>query len=119
LNRKKVQRLWREEGLRVLVRHRRKRVGTSTSPAPAADRPNKIWAADFQWDSDENGRKIKIPHLAGEHTRERVGGLAERRMPAGRLTGLPGWAAATRGYPAAIRCDNGPEFASNTLAAWA
>src|SRR5690625_3999929 len=42
VNHKKVQRLWREEGLRVPVKRRRKRIGTSTSAAPAAVAPNMV-----------------------------------------------------------------------------
>jgi len=119
VNHKKVQRLWREEGLRVPVRRRRKRVGSSTTAPPAADGPNKVLAVDFQWDSDENGRKIKVLHLVDEHTRECVAGLVERRIPARKLTELLDQVVAVRGYPQALRLDNGPEFISDTLARWA
>ena len=50
VNRKRVQRLWREEGLRVPVRKRkRRRLGDSTVPAQRlrAQRPNQVWAFDF------------------------------------------------------------------------
>jgi DNA-binding IclR family transcriptional regulator len=51
VNHKKVQRLWREEGLRVSQRRRRKRHGTSTAEATVnADAPNRVWAVDFQFD---------------------------------------------------------------------
>jgi transposase InsO family protein len=47
VNHKKIQRLWREEGLRVPQRRRRKRTGTSTAPdRPKADAPNRVWAVD-------------------------------------------------------------------------
>lgn len=75
VNHKKVQRLWREEGLRVPVRRRRKRVGSSTAEAPQADAPNVVWAVDFQFDADETGRAIKIASIVDEHTRECLGGL--------------------------------------------
>jgi transposase InsO family protein len=51
VNRKRVQRLWREEGLRVPRRKRkRRRLGDSTVPAKRlrAGRPNQVWAFDFQ-----------------------------------------------------------------------
>jgi hypothetical protein len=51
INRKKVQQLWREEGLRVARKPRRKRGGTTTSPISKADAPNVIWAIDFQFNS--------------------------------------------------------------------
>jgi len=53
LNRKRTQRLWREEGLRVpLRRRRRQRLGDSTVPAARlrAERPDHVWALDFQFD---------------------------------------------------------------------
>ena len=51
VNHKKIQRLWREEGLRVPQRRRRKRQGSSTATdVPTADAPNRVWAVDFQFD---------------------------------------------------------------------
>jgi transposase InsO family protein len=56
VNHKKIQRLWREEGLRVPQRRRRKRLGTSTAPErPKADAPNRVWAVDFQFDATTEG----------------------------------------------------------------
>ena len=50
MNHKKIQRLWREEGLRVPQRRRRKRLGCSTAPHVAkAEAPNMVWAVDFQF----------------------------------------------------------------------
>ena len=43
INHKKVQRLWREEGLLVPVKRRRKRIGSSTAEAPSAGAPNTVW----------------------------------------------------------------------------
>jgi putative transposase len=49
MNHKEIQRLWREEGLRVPQRRKRKRHGTSTAPLTVtADRPDRVWAVDFQ-----------------------------------------------------------------------
>ncbi len=58
VNHKKVQRLWRDEGLRVPQRRRRKRLGDSTVTAVSADAPNRVWAVDFQFDATENGRPV-------------------------------------------------------------
>ena len=79
VNHKKIQRLWREEGLRVPQRRRRKRHGTSTAPDTViADAPNRVWAVDFQFDVTTDGRPIKIVSIIDEHTRECLGGLVER-----------------------------------------
>ena len=62
LNRKRVQRIWREEGLRVPRRKRkRRRVGDSTVAAQRlrAERPNHVWAFDFQFDQTAEGRALK------------------------------------------------------------
>ena len=61
VNHKRIQRLWREEGLRVPQWRRRKRLGASTaSGLPPADAPNRVWAVDFQFDATTDGRPVKI-----------------------------------------------------------
>lgn len=119
VNHKKIQRLWREEGLRVPQRRRRKRVGASTADAPSASAPNLVWAVDFQFDSDERGRPIKICSIVDEHTRECIGGLVDRSITATKLTDHLEALVAVRGAPATLRCDNGPELISEAMAHWA
>src|SRR6218665_148269 len=86
VNHKKIQRLWREEGLRGSGRRRRKRVGSSTVDAPAATEANTVWAVNFQFNANEQGRAIKICSIVDEHPRECIGGLVERSLTADRLT---------------------------------
>tara|TARA_R100001126_G_C4847035_1_gene159998 strand:+ start:291 stop:1109 length:819 start_codon:yes stop_codon:yes gene_type:complete len=119
VNHKKIQRLWREEGLRVPQRRRRKRVGSSTADAPKACAPNVVWAIDFQFDVDESGRPIKIASIVDEHTRVCLGGLVERSITADRLTDHLEDLVALHGPPAVLRSDNGPEFISLAIADWA
>jgi transposase InsO family protein len=119
VNHKKIRRLWREEGLRVPQRRRRKRVGISTVLAPAACAPNVVWAVDFQFDVDERGKAIKICSIIDEHTRECVGNLVERSITAERLTAHLDDLVAARGAPSVLRSDNGPEFISEAMADWA
>jgi putative transposase len=120
VNHKKIQRLWREEGLRVPQRRRRKRLGTTTTPnLPVADAPNTVWAVDFQFDATTDGRPVKIASLVDEHTRECLGGLVERNITGNDLIDELDRLAAERGYPAVLRCDNGPELACAAMADWA
>jgi transposase InsO family protein len=119
VNHKKIQRLWREEGLRVPQRRRRKRLGVSTANPPKADAPNKVWAVDFQFDATTDGRPIKIVSIVDEHTRECLGGLVERSVTADALIDELDRLAAIRSYPAVLRCDNGPELACQAMADWA
>jgi transposase InsO family protein len=120
VNHKKIQRLWREEGLRVPQKRRRKRLGTSTTPnLPVADAPNTVWAVGFQFDATTDGRPIKIASIVDEHTRECLGGLVERNITGDDLINELDRVAAVRGYPAVLRCDNGPELACVAMADWA
>lgn len=121
VNHKKLQRLWRAEGLRVPQRRRRKRLGASTAgtTVPTADAPNKVWAVDFQFDATTDGRPIKIVSIVDEHTRECLGGRVERTITGEDLIDELDHIAAVRGYPAVLRCDNGPELACQAMADWA
>jgi putative transposase len=112
--------LWREEGLRVPRRHRRKRLGTSSAPGrPKADAPNRVWAVDFQFDATTDGRQVKTVSIIDEHTRERLGGLVDRSITGDRLIDELDRLALDRGHPAVLRCDNGPELACDAMADWA
>ena len=101
-------------------RRRRKRTGTSTTAnPPIADAPNKVWAVDFQFDATTDARPIKIASIVDEHTRECLGGLVERNITGDDLIDELDRIAAQRGYPAVLRCDNGPELACAAMADWA
>ena len=122
VNRKRVQRLWREEGLRVPARRRkRQRLGEGTVPAKrlAAERPDHVWALDFQFDQTADGRILKLLHVVDEFTREALEVRCERRIDADQTVArLERILAATGRVPAFIRCDNGPELTANALRDW-
>ncbi len=122
VNRKRVQRLWREEGLRVPTRRRkRQRLGDSTVPAKrlSAERPDHVWALDFQFDQTADGRILKLLHIVDEFTREALEVGCERRIDADETVGrLERIVAETGRVPAFIRCDNGPELTANALRDW-
>jgi len=122
LNRKRVQRLWREEGLRVPTRRRkRRRLGESTVPADRlrAERPDQVWALDFQFDQTADGRILKLLHVVDEHTREALAIRCERRIDSDATVAvLEGLLASRGGAPQHIRCDNGPELTANALRDW-
>jgi putative transposase len=85
VNRKAIQRLWREEGLRVPSRrHKRQRLGTSTCPADrlAAEHPDHVWALDYQFDQTTDGRILKLLNVVDEHTREALTITVDPRIDA-------------------------------------
>jgi putative transposase len=120
-NRKKIQRLWREEGLRVPARRRkRQRLGDSTVSAArlTATCPDHVWALDYQFDVTSAGRTIKILHVVDEHTRESLADLVACSIDADATVAVLDKIAACRGFPQFIRCDNGPELTANALKDW-
>ncbi|MGY1964742.1 MULTISPECIES: IS3 family transposase [Nocardia] len=115
VNRKRVHRLWKQEGLQVRAHHRRKRLGSSSVPPVAADAPKTVWALDFQFDSTIDGRAVKIASMVDEHTRESLLHLVERSITGEKLVAELARVFATRGVPMVLRCDNGPEMISTAL----
>jgi putative transposase len=81
-NRKRVQRLWRDEGLRLPAKTRRRRRGKRTPGHVAAACPNHVWALDFLVDQTADGRPIKILTVTDDYTREALATPAARRMGA-------------------------------------
>jgi putative transposase len=121
VNRKRVQRLWREEGLRVPQRRRkRRRLGESTVGAQRlrAQHPGHVWALDFQFDQTGDGRLLKLLNIVDEFTREALEMRVERRIDAELTVAVLERIAAQRGAPEHIRCDNGPELTAHTLRDW-
>jgi putative transposase len=122
MNRKKIQRLWREEGLRVPQRKRKRyRLGESTVPANRlrAERPNHVWALDFQFDTTTDGRTIKLLHVVDEHTREALAIRVARSIDADHTVRVLDQIIRQRGRgPELVRMDNGPEMTANALRDW-
>jgi putative transposase len=122
INRKRTQRLWREEGLRVPQRRRkRQRLGDSTIPAQRlrAEAPDHVWALDFQFDQTADGKILKLLHVVDEFTREALAIECHRRIDADKTVATLDRLVAERGtVPTFIRCDNGPELTANALRDW-
>jgi putative transposase len=121
VNRKRVQRMWREEGLRVPAHPpKRRRVGTSTVPAVrlTAERPNQVWAMDLLFDVTSDGRPFKVLSMCDEFTRESIGGELARSITADDIVRVLDGVVAARGAPRFIRCDNGPEFTAAAIKDW-
>jgi len=116
VNKKKIHRLWREEGLQVRVHSPRKRAGVSSAPPVIADAPKVVWAIDFQFDSTIDGKAIKIASMIDEHTRESLLNLVDRSITGEHLVEeLKNVFAAHGGPPMVLRMDNGPEMVSQAL----
>jgi transposase InsO family protein len=83
VNHKRVQRLCRDEGLRVRIQKRkRSRVGTSTLPGnrQVAAFPNHVWALDFQFDQTRDARVLKLLNITDEFTKRALAIEVERSI---------------------------------------
>lgn len=121
VNKKRVQRLWREEGLRVPQRKRKRaRLGDNRDGKELrAERPDHVWALDFQSDETADGRQLRVLNVIDEFTREALGSEVARSITAEDTVSLLERLVAARGTtPDHIRCDNGPELIAHTLRDW-
>lgn len=120
VNDKRIRRLWREEGLRVPQRRRKKRlngIGTHVG-AMSPIVPNALWACDFQFDVTADGRTLKMLNVIDEYTRECLAIVVDRSIDADAVVATLDRLAAERGVPAYVRFDNGPEFVAYAVADW-
>lgn len=118
VNRKLVQRVYREEGLHVR-RRRRKRVAIPRTPMPIPTEANERWSMDFISDAIADGRRFRALTIVDDVTRESPAIEVDTSLPGERVVRVLETVGATRGFPKAIVCDNGPEFRSEALDQWA
>jgi putative transposase len=119
LNHKRLLRLYREQGLAVRRKARRKLVATARVPMPKLERPNQGWTMDFTLDALWNGERFRTLNLIDAFTRECPLIVVERSLPGVRIVRELERVVQERGCPDWIRVDNGPEFIGRALDAWA
>ena len=117
-NHKRIRRLYRLEGLGV-KRHRRKRVAVARVVAPGAVGPNEHWAMDFMRDTLSDGRAFRTLNVVDAFSRECLAIEVDVSLPGERVVRVLEQLRLTRGIPERITVDNGPEFQSRALDAWA
>jgi transposase InsO family protein len=118
VNRKRVHRLWRREGLKVPgTQRKRARLGHSENGIlrRRPEHKDHVWAVDFIHDTDARGRALKWLSIVDEFTRECVSLEVNRSMTARGVAEVLIGLFTTRGVPGHIRSDNGPEFIAGTI----
>lgn len=121
VNHKKVERLWREEGLQLPQRHKkRKRLYHKDSSVIRLrpKYPNHIWSIDFVHDRLSNGCSYKMLTVLDEYTREALCVAVKARMGNADVLEALYPLLLTHGKPEFIRSDNGPEFIAEAFKAW-
>jgi len=118
VNHKKVERLWREEGLTVPVKRRQRRRGKGLERPVRPLYPNHVWAYDFMEDSCLNGRKLRILTVVDEFTRETYETYVDYSIPAAKVIEVLEFLFTLHGPPRYLRSDNGPEFIATAVQEW-
>jgi len=121
VNRKRVQRLWRREGLKVPNKQRKKRRwGCSANGASRrrARHRNQVWSYDFIEDQTADGKKLKMLPIIDEFSRECLTIEVERNITARDVVETLAYLFELRGAPEFVRSDNGPEFVAQAVKEW-
>jgi transposase InsO family protein len=124
VNHKRVERLWREEGMQVPKKQCKRRRSTSCGGSENSCvrkrplRPNHVWSYDFVEDRTERGRKLRMLVVIDEFTRESLAIEVAWSFTAERVIEVLQYVFAVRGAPAHLRSDNGPEFVAQAVTRW-
>ncbi len=119
VNKKRVQRLYREEKLCVRKRGGRKRAMGERRPMEAAIAVNQRWSLDFVSDQMTDGRRFRILTVVDDCTRECLALVADTSISGRRVARELDAIIVSRGQPATVVSDNGTELTSNAILAWA
>ena len=118
INRKKTQRLYREEGLTVRRRKGRKRAVGARMPPPVLALPNQRWSLDFVHDQLATGRRFRVLNIVDDVTRECLAAVPDTSISGKRVVRELTELIARRGKPGMIVSDNGTELTSNAVLAY-
>ena len=119
INHKRTERIYREEGLSLRLKRRRKRCSALRIVLNKPQRVNQHWSMDFVTDNLYNGRRFRILTVVDDLSRECPVLEVDHSLTGLRVTRVLDRIALTRGLPEVITVDNGPEFISKAMDAWA
>lgn len=119
INHKRVERIYREEGLSLRRKKRKKVAAMGRIITRKPDRANQSWSMDFAMDSLCNGRRFRILTIVDDYTRECPVIETDTSINGKRVVRALDRIEETRGLPESITVDNGPEFTGRALDEWA
>lgn len=118
-NHKRVYRIYRELELNMRIKPKRRLKRDVPDALAVPRKKNVMWSMDFMHDSLANGRSFRTFNVLDDYNREGLGIEVDLSLPAGRVIRALDQIIEWRGKPDGIRNDNGPEYISAELAAWA
>jgi putative transposase len=119
VNHKRTERIYREEGLALRRKRRRKGAAGIRVVMTSAIRPNEHWSMDFVSDSIVTGRRFRALTIVDDYSRECPAIEVDTSLGGARVVSVLERLSETRGLPEAITIDNGPEFTGKVLDEWA
>lgn len=117
-NHKRIYRIYKEEGLQVRKRPRKRARTQRSFELQASEGPNQRWSLDFMHDSTSSGRKLRILNIVDDYTREALWMEVSTSISGQHVTRVLDRLIELRGKPKNLLTDNGPEFAGTALDAW-
>lgn len=118
-NHKRVYRIYRELELNLRIKPKRRIKRNRPEALSVPTRINQVWSMDFMSDSLSDGRSLRTFNVIDDYNRECLTIDVDMSMPGLRVTRALEQVIEWRGKPAALRCDNGPEYLSGALVTWA
>lgn len=119
INHKRVYRLYKEEGLSLRLKSKKKRTSQPRIPTPVPTAPNGVWSMDFMADRLSDGRQFRLLTLVDNFSRESPQIEVDFSLTGKRVVEVLERLKWTRGLPQAIKVDNGSEFISKAVDFWA
>ncbi|OFS93485.1 transposase [Stenotrophomonas sp. HMSC10F06] len=118
-NHKRVYRIYRELELNLRIKPRKRIIREAPQPLAVPEAANQTWSMDFMHDQLADGRSFRLLNVLDDFNREGLAMEVDISLPAARVIRSLDQLIQWRGKPLAIRCDNGPEYISGALQAWA
>jgi putative transposase len=119
VNHKRVERIYREEGLSLRKRKKKRQTAAPRIVVPTPTKPNERWSMDFVSDQIYDGRKFRSLTIVDDCSRESPAIEVDTSLPGKRVVRVLENLKHSRGLPKCIVVDNGPEFAGSDLDKWA
>lgn len=121
VNHKRVERIWRCEGLKVPKRQPKRRrlwLNDGSCIRLRPERANHVWTYDFMKERTSDGRSLRILNIIDEYSRECLASVVARKIKAHDVIDTLADLFVNRGVPEHIRSDNGPEFTAKVVRTW-
>ena len=121
VNDKRVERIWRREGLKVPHKQPKKGrlwLNDGSCIRLRAERPNHVWSYDFVEDRTHDGRKYRMLNVIDEFTHEALAIRSDRKLNSTDVIDVLTDLFILRGTPEHVRSDNGPEFIARAVQEW-